>query len=196
MPTCPSCSSGNCIVRISDSHIRPHQHHHPHYHRPHTTHGSSGDIITPLIVLGAVVVGGISLYLWNEHKKKQEESQKFHYKNWKCLDCKHEFSDWDAEKVTIDWKIKNNSSQKLHLEFYSQDRRRYVWPGDNKVYVLESGSIHTYSLRGLKEEKVCYGAWNPGTSGYWGCGKNNKHGCTGCCYTLNSDMNGEHNLID
>jgi hypothetical protein len=52
-----------------------------------------------------------------------------------------------------------------------------------RVYVLDDGREHTYHIRGLGGEKVCYGAWVAGDpSIYWGAGRDGSKGCKRCCY--------------
>ena len=96
-----------------------------------------------------------------------------------CGSCKQKRR---GECRTIIWRFKNDYPYKIYLKFYSQDRN-HVWPGGGKVYVLDDGREHTFHIRGLGGEKVCYGAWVAGDSStYWGVGKDNEHGCSDCCY--------------
>ena len=96
-----------------------------------------------------------------------------------CDSCKHKRR---GECRTIIWRFKNDYTYTIYLKFFSQDRD-WSWPGGGEVYVLDYGREHTFHIKGLGGEKVCYGAWSAGDpSTYWGVGKDGSRGCNKCCY--------------
>jgi len=120
-PPCPNCHSSNCDLKVE--HHKPHP---PHYHPPHHFNPS----LLGLLATG-LVVGGIAALVANSVSTKP---QKFHYSKYRCLDCKHEFMAWNAEKATIAWEITNHTSHDLHLEFGSDQIRM---PMKEKNYNVE-----------------------------------------------------------
>jgi hypothetical protein len=66
----------------------------------------------------------------------------------------------------------------LGVEFFSQTRPDWTWPGNGQEYDL-SGS-KTYSLACNNGEKICVGAWRDRQTVSWGVG-HGKNGCRGCC---------------
>jgi hypothetical protein len=77
----------------------------------------------------------------------------------------------------------------INLEFYSTNRPA-AWPGGNLVYYLYPGQTETYPLQCAQGEMICYGAWVPGTTVFWGIGdavrQNRPAQCTDCCYVCGS----------
>ncbi len=82
-------------------------------------------------------------------------------------------------KGCITWKFQSAYPYKVYLEFYSQDKGNWVWPGGGEVYVLKDYYVHTFTTCGNYGEKVCYGAWTSFV--HWGVGKDDKYGCKNCC---------------
>ncbi|WP_417670980.1 hypothetical protein [Roseibium sp.] len=85
---------------------------------------------------------------------------------------------------TLTWEFRSEHPKIVDVELYSQTRRGHVWPGNNKVYVLDDYSNKTIRISCRYGEKVCYGAWvRNRNNSYWGVGYNNRNGCRSCCYT-------------
>jgi hypothetical protein len=87
----------------------------------------------------------------------------------------------------VQFHVVNNSRWQAQIDFQSV-YRDHIWPGGNKAWGLDDGDEHTYSLRCISGEKICYGAWTLGpgnTSGahYWGQGQNHNMSCIKCCVT-------------
>jgi hypothetical protein len=83
---------------------------------------------------------------------------------------------------TITWHVQNNHSDRVLLEFYSQNRK-YAWPSNGKAYALYDRRIYRISLDCYPGEHICYGAWVRGdTKKYWGVGPKNRYRCNDCCY--------------
>ena len=83
----------------------------------------------------------------------------------------------------------------INLEFYSENRNA-AWPGGNMVFHLYPGKTETYRLQCIRGEKICYGAWVPGSPTFWGLGDAVRQGkswqCTDCCYFCGS---GQSNIL-
>jgi len=87
-----------------------------------------------------------------------------------------------AESLT--WEFRSEHPKIVDVELYSDTRRGHVWPGNNKVYVLDDYSNKTIRISCRYGEKVCYGAWvRNRNNSYWGVGYNNRNRCRSCCYT-------------
>jgi hypothetical protein len=88
-----------------------------------------------------------------------------------------------AAADSLFWEVRSEHPNVVSLEFYSQDRN-YSWPGGGEVYILDDYDTHSYNLECRSGEKICLGAWVRGHSDeYWGVGRDDREGCTGCCYT-------------
>ncbi|WP_346906765.1 hypothetical protein [uncultured Roseibium sp.] len=87
---------------------------------------------------------------------------------------------------TLEWQFRSEHPKVVDVELYSHSRRGHVWPGNNKVYVLNDYSTKTIRISCRSGEKVCYGAWVRNRQrSYWGVGYNNRNSCRSCCYTCN-----------
>ena len=96
----------------------------------------------------------------------------------------------------LTFKIESDFPRIIHLKFYSKDRN-VVWPGSNRVYVIDDYDLHSYRLSCNGLEKICYGAWEKGnTSTYWGVGRSGTEGCRSCCYICGTGDAGPINLTD
>ncbi|WP_298982657.1 hypothetical protein [uncultured Roseibium sp.] len=85
---------------------------------------------------------------------------------------------------TLVWRFESKHSKIVDVELYSDSRRGHVWPGNNKIYVLDDYSVKTISISCRNGEKICYGAWVRNRSNlYWGVGYKNRNRCSSCCYT-------------
>lgn len=88
-----------------------------------------------------------------------------------------------AHAAELKFKIRSTYPYRVHLEFYGQ-KYNHVWPGKNKVYVLDDSKFHTYNLWCRRGDQICYGAWvTTDEDIYWGVGRGDTRGCKGCCFT-------------
>jgi hypothetical protein len=91
-----------------------------------------------------------------------------------------------ASAETLLWRFESHHANIVDVELYSDTRRGHVWPGKNKIYVLDDYSVKTISISCQRGERVCYGAWVRNRSNlYWGVGYKNRNRCSSCCYTCN-----------
>lgn len=82
---------------------------------------------------------------------------------------------------TMTWHMRNATSSTVGISFYSQGRSG-EWPGNGKAYELEAYERHAYTLRCVRGEDICYGAWIVGhPSTYWGSGVDDDEACSDCC---------------
>jgi hypothetical protein len=92
------------------------------------------------------------------------------------------FSPVQAE--TLKWRFESKHPKIVDVELYSDTRSGHVWPGSNKIYVLDDYSTKTITISCRYGEKVCYGAWVRNREAtYWGVGYQNRNSCRSCCYT-------------
>ena len=89
-----------------------------------------------------------------------------------------------ASAETLHWRFQSNHPKIVDVELYSDSRRGHVWPGSNKIYVLDDYSTKTISISCRYGESICYGAWVRNRNNlYWGVGFKNRNRCSNCCYT-------------
>ena len=94
-----------------------------------------------------------------------------------------------AQAQSLEWRFESNHPNIVDVELYSQSRRGHVWPGNNKIYVLDDYSTKHINISCRSGEKICYGAWVRGDTGsYWGVGYKNGNGCKGCCYNCDGGV--------
>jgi hypothetical protein len=74
--------------------------------------------------------------------------------------------------------IYNDDRYTLGVEFYSETRRGWSWPGNGREYTL--GKAQTYTLTCNTGEQICAGAWRDNQTVSWGVGHGNR-GCHACC---------------
>lgn len=88
-----------------------------------------------------------------------------------------------ARSENLTFYIQSDYQYIVELEFYSQ-HRNHVWPGNNRVYILDDYDTKNITLSCNYGELICYGAWVQGESSrYWGVGYNGRQSCSNCCYT-------------
>lgn len=86
-----------------------------------------------------------------------------------------------TQAETASFKIQSDHKFKVQISFFSQNRS-HEWPGGGRSYNLNDSEEHTFNLTCNKGEKICYGAWETGSSSpYWGSGPGNRQACTNCC---------------
>ena len=81
--------------------------------------------------------------------------------------------------------LHNQDRYRLGVEFYSQNRANFSWPGNNQQYNLSTD--RTYNLTCNIGEKICFGAWRDYHNTYWGVG-HGKEGCSKCCVTCGGSI--------
>lgn len=80
--------------------------------------------------------------------------------------------------------FKTNNKKDVYIRLFSSTRNNHVWPGDGKVFFVNSSRSTEADISCQEGEKICYGAWKSNISEkYWGIGQNGKAGCEGCCVT-------------
>ena len=78
--------------------------------------------------------------------------------------------------------MKNQTGRAVAVELRSRDRDQ-VWPGGDKVYLLDKGAAKSVPVACNAGENICYGAWVAGDDRVtWGVGPDNDHSCSDCCY--------------
>jgi len=91
-----------------------------------------------------------------------------------------------AEAGSLLWRFESKHPNVVNVELYSDTRRGHVWPGNDRVYVLDDYSVQTIDISCRNGEKICYGAWVKNRSNsYWGVGYKNRNRCSSCCWTCN-----------
>ncbi|MBZ9871607.1 hypothetical protein LB542_12165 [Mesorhizobium sp. BR1-1-9] len=78
--------------------------------------------------------------------------------------------------------IKNQRGQAVAVELFSRDRET-VWPGDDKVFLIDPGSRKSVPISCNEGERICYGAWVNGNDAISaGVGPDNDRPCDDCCF--------------
>jgi pSer/pThr/pTyr-binding forkhead associated (FHA) protein len=88
-----------------------------------------------------------------------------------------------APDGAVVWSVRNSTSRKLRLKFFSQDREGIVWPAHNRAWELLPTQRFPYKLGCKLGETICYGAFAEDGANNWGVGRSGKEGCKGCCGT-------------
>ena len=93
---------------------------------------------------------------------------------------------WECERQpsVLVWPVSDGCEDGYSIQLRFFDRMNdLVWPGGNRVYLLEGSN--TYRLSCRPGAKVCYGArpHNSFATNYWGVGIDGDKGCDDCCYT-------------
>lgn len=77
--------------------------------------------------------------------------------------------------------MKNEQSRAVAVEFYGRDRD-IVWPGGDKVYLLEALARKSIRVTCDAGERICWGAWlNGDDSQSFGVGFDGQRYCESCC---------------
>jgi hypothetical protein len=88
-----------------------------------------------------------------------------------------------ASAEVLTWHVTSQDQYIVHVQFFSQTYDR-VWPGADRVWVIDDYAEHTYRLECTPGEKICIGAAEDGDySTYWGVGLDNDKSCSNCCAT-------------
>ncbi|MBA3448047.1 MAG: hypothetical protein H0T56_10650 [Pseudaminobacter sp.] len=90
--------------------------------------------------------------------------------------------------------MKNAHARAVVVELRSQTRAT-VWPGDDQVYLLESGEKKSVPVVCEAGETICYAAWAYGDDRiFWGVGPDNSRRCDDCCFTCTAKGTGTIDL--
>jgi hypothetical protein len=90
-----------------------------------------------------------------------------------------------ASTVRMTWVLSNRCGDESGAEVRFFDvTRNFVWPPENKVYVLARGETLEVSLDTYGGDSVCVGAtpYVASPTFYWGVGLASEHSCKDCCY--------------
>jgi hypothetical protein len=75
--------------------------------------------------------------------------------------------------------FENEHSRAVAIELHGKET---VWPGDDKVYLIDPGAIKEVTISRTPGERICYGAWINGNDRIaFGVGPDNDHACHNCC---------------
>ncbi len=86
-----------------------------------------------------------------------------------------------AHAVDMAFYMKNGAPRAVAVELYSQSRAT-VWPGSEKVYLLERGDKKSVPVTCEAGETICWGAWlNGDDQTFWGVGPGSLRKCDDCC---------------
>ncbi len=78
--------------------------------------------------------------------------------------------------------VKNQRSDGVALELFSRDRDT-VWPGGDKVFLLDSRARKSVPISCNQGERLCWGAWVNGNDRLSaGVGPDNDQPCDTCCF--------------
>jgi hypothetical protein len=88
-----------------------------------------------------------------------------------------------AFAADMNFYMKNQQDRGVAVELFSHDRDA-VWPGDDKVYFLDSREKKSVPISCEAGERICYGAWiNGDDSVFFGVGPDNDQPpCEYCCF--------------
>lgn len=85
-----------------------------------------------------------------------------------------------AQADDMGFVFQNEHDKAVAIELHGKDQ---VWPGGDKVYLLDAGSIKEVTVSCNPGEKICYGAWIAGNDSIpFGVGPDNNRSCSNCCY--------------
>jgi len=87
-----------------------------------------------------------------------------------------------AEAADMAFFVKNLRKEGVAVELFSRDRET-VWPGNDKVFLVDPGSRKSVPISCNQGERICYGAWVDGNDQISaGVGPDNDQPCDTCCF--------------
>jgi hypothetical protein len=87
-----------------------------------------------------------------------------------------------AEAADMAFFVKNLRKEGVAVELFSRDRET-VWPGNDKVFLVDPGSRKSVPISCNQGERICYGAWVDGNDKISaGVGPDNDQPCDTCCF--------------
>ena len=98
-----------------------------------------------------------------------------------------------AVESSVTFVITNSAQYQINVRIFAQSRP-VSWPGQDKAFVLSDGDPHPLTIKCVRGEQVCYGAYY-NTGKYWGAGRDNSKGCKDCCLPCTGGQN-SWNLVD
>ena len=82
----------------------------------------------------------------------------------------------------VTWRITNSTGLAIGVLFFSQTRPGQAWPGSNMNWPMTPGNTANYNLACETGERICYGAFAPYRSEFWGVGTYGNQACSNCCF--------------
>ncbi|UVK55864.1 hypothetical protein DBIPINDM_002428 [Mesorhizobium sp. AR02] len=87
-----------------------------------------------------------------------------------------------AQAADMAFFVKNLRKEAVAVELFSRDRET-VWPGNDKVFMIDPNSQKSVPLSCNQGERICYGAWVDGNDQISaGVGPDNDQPCDNCCF--------------
>jgi hypothetical protein len=87
-----------------------------------------------------------------------------------------------AQAAEMAFFVKNLRKEAVAVELFSRDRET-VWPGNDKVFLIDPGAQKSVPLSCNQGEHICYGAWVDGNDSVSaGVGPDNDQPCDTCCF--------------
>jgi hypothetical protein len=84
-----------------------------------------------------------------------------------------------AHAADMGFVLENEHSRAVVVELHGKET---VWPGDDKVYLIDPGAIKEVTISCTPGERICYGAWINGNDAIaFGVGPDNDRTCHDCC---------------
>lgn len=85
-----------------------------------------------------------------------------------------------TEAAEMAFYMKNGAGRAVAVELHGN--AGHVWPGDGKVFMLDTAEKKSVPVACEAGERICYGAWLVGDDRTaWGVGPDNKEDCENCC---------------
>jgi hypothetical protein len=86
-----------------------------------------------------------------------------------------------AALADMSFYIVNDHRRDIALEFVSRNSDQ-IWPGGDKVYMIEGSRKKSIPIDCAEGERICYGAWQVGNDRVtWGIGPDRNKSCVDCC---------------
>ena len=84
-----------------------------------------------------------------------------------------------AHAADMGFVLQNKHSRAVVVELHGKET---LWPGDDKVYLLDPGMTKEVTISCTEGERICYGAWINGNDRIaFGVGPDNNRTCHDCC---------------
>lgn len=78
--------------------------------------------------------------------------------------------------------VMNRAPYGVVIEF-SDAASGQIWPGGERIYLLEKGESKSVAIDCTGGARICYGAWRNGDDGtVWGVGPDRNLTCKDCCH--------------
>jgi hypothetical protein len=84
-----------------------------------------------------------------------------------------------AHAADMGFVLENEHTRAVAIELRGEET---VWPGNDKVYLIDPGAIKEVTISCTPGERICYGAWINGNDAIaFGVGPDNDRTCHDCC---------------